>query len=553
MASLRLNLFIFMQIKDGIVWLWRASETFRSRILCAGLIGMARVAVSLTSVWICKEIIDNVTRQGGGELAVLIPLMIGCMALRMVLSQISARLSRKTEARLANRLQHDLFDHLMRIRWDGHQAKHSGDILNRMIDDVTTVAEILCDGVPMTMVTASQLIGALYILTMMDVRLAMALLFMPAALLLSKSYVRRMRRLTRGIRSEESAVQSHIQESVQNRLLLRSLEYTPYSVSELDSLQSALLGKVMRYTDYSLFSRMMVQTGFAAGYVTAFLWGIFGIQSGAITFGTMTAFLQLVAQIQNPTVELSRQVPAFIRAMTSAERLAELFNEPSEPEENPVRLEGKTGIRIENLTFSYPEDEQRIFSDLSYDFTPGSQTAILGKTGIGKTTLMRLILALATPDSGRIVFYNEYGSEIPASQATRCNLSYVPQGNTLFSGTVRDNLKMGNPEATDEELVSALHAATADFVMETPEGLDSRCGEKGAGFSEGQAQRIAIARGLLRPGGVLLLDEPSSSLDVETERVLIERLKTKAEGKTLIVITHREEIAAICSSALRLG
>ncbi len=543
-----------MQVKDGIAWLWRASGRFRPPILCMGLIGMARVAVSLTSVWICKEIIDNVTGHGRGNLSVLIALMIGCMVLRMILSLAGSRLGRKTEARLTNQLRHDIFDHLMRSRWDGHHSQHSGDILNRMIDDVTTVSGILCEGVPVVMVTASQLLGALYFLTKMDVRLAAVLLFiMPVALLLSKSYMRRMRRLTRGIRSEESAVQAHIQESVQNRLLLRSLEYTPHSVSKLESLQAALLDKVMRYTDYSLFSRMMVQAGFAAGYVTAFLWGIFGIQSGAITFGTMTAFLQLVAQIQNPTVELSRQVPAFIRATTSAERLAELCDEPSEPEEDSVPLEGRIGVRIEHLTFTYPESDEGIFRDFSYDFTPGSQTAILGKTGIGKTTLMRLILALTTPGSGRIVFYNEYGSEAPASQATRRNLSYVPQGNTLFSGTVRENLKMGNPEATDEELIAALHASTADFVMETPEGLDNRCGEKGAGFSEGQAQRIAIARGLLRPGGVLLLDEPSSSLDIETEKELIDRLKTKAEGKTLIVITHREEIATICSSVLRLG
>ena len=340
-----------MQVKDGIAWLWRVSGKFRPHILCAGLIGMARVAVSLGSVWICKEIIDNVTGQSDGRLGFLIALMIGCMVLRMVLSLAGGRLSRKTEARLTNQMRHDLFGHLMRSRWDGHQSQHSGDILNRMIDDVTTVSGILCGGVPVIMVTASQLLGALYFLTRMDVRLAAVLIFiMPVALLLSKSYMRRMRQLTRGIRSEESAVQAHIQESVQNRLLLRSLEYTPHSVSKLESLQRALLDKVMRYTDYSLFSRMMVQTGFAAGYVTAFLWGIFGIRSGDITFGMMTAFLQLVAQIQNPTVELS--------------------------------------------------------------------------------------------------------SEVPASQATRRNLSYVPQGNTLFSGTVRENLRMGNPEATDEEMTA---------------------------------------------------------------------------------------------------
>lgn len=542
-----------MRINDSIRWLWVVSDGFRLRVAGVGVMGIFRVGLSLIFIWICKEIIDSVTGSAEGNLNVLITGMIVCMLLRLCLSLASVRISRKTGTLLTNKLRHNTFEHLMTKRWDGHETVHSGDVLNRIIDDVPTVSDIICNGVPTIMVTGAQLLGALYLLSRMDAHLALVLLFiMPAALLLSKSYIRKTRQLTKEIRSTESRVHGHIQESVQNHLLLRSLEYTPNSISKLSSLQSKLLRKVMGYTDFALFSRMMVQAGFTASYATAFLWGVIGIKNGVVTFGTMTAFLQLAAQIQNPMVELSRQIPAFVRSTTAAERLAELSGSPAEPSETPVLLEGKTGIRIEHLDFAYSENEREIFKDLSHDFAPGSMTAIVGETGIGKTTLMRLMLALISPAKGKIMFYNEKGDEHSATPSTRRNLSYVPQGNSLLSGTIRENLLMGKPDATDKELADALHAAAADFVNGLPEGLDTRCGENGVGLSEGQAQRIAIARGLLRPGGIILLDEPSSSLDAETEKTLLERLREQAKGKTLIIITHREEAAGICSSVLRI-
>ena len=542
-----------MGVKDCITWLWNASRQYRLSILSASLAGVLRVLVSLLFIYVCKGLIDNVTGEGSDNLGMLVAMMIACLLVRPALSLVSERLCRKTEAGLTNRLRQNLFDHLMTSVWDGREIRHSGDILNRVIDDVPNVSNVLCRGIPAVMITTCQLAGALFILFRMDVRLALVLLLiMPVALLLSKSCVRKMRSLNRDIRSKESNVQEHIQESVQNRLLIRSLEYTPNSVSKLDSLQYGLLRDVMHYTDFALFSRMMIQIGFAAGYATAFLWGIFGIRSGAVTFGTMTAFLQLVAQVQNPMLELSRQIPAFIRVTTAAERLAELSDTPLEQTGKPIVLTGRTGIRIEHLTYSYPGGEKKIFDNFSYDFTPGSLTAVVGETGIGKTTLMRLILALVSPDGGNVVFYDCEGNKAEASPLTRRNLSYVPQGNTLFSGTIRDNLRMGNPDACDEEYSRVLHLAAADFVMDLPDGLDTRCGEHGVGLSEGQAQRIAIARGLLRPGGILLLDEPSSSLDVETEKILLERLSGQVLDKTLIIITHREAIASIYTSVLRI-
>ncbi len=542
-----------ISIKEGTRWLWNASQGYRVPILASILAGTTRIGISLTFVWQCKHLIDIATHQADGNIAIGLASMTGCIVLQLLLSSLVNRLYAHTEISLRNRLRQNLFEHILKSHWSGRETFHSGDMLNRMEEDVRTVTDLLAGSIPSAGITLFQLAGAALFLFCLDHRMAVViLLIMPLALLFSKLYMKRMRHLTREIRATDSRLQSHLQENLQHRTLISTLEYTSMAADMISTLQSGLKRLVMRRNSFSIFSGLMVQTGFALGYLTAFAWGIYGLDTGTVTFGTLTAFLQLVAQVQRPVVELARQIPAFISALTSVERIDELTSLPLEEQGEPLILKGKVGIRLENVTFAYPDGKRKVIEHFTHDFEPGSLTAVLGETGSGKSTMVRLMLALLRPDGGNITLYDERQS-LPASPLTRRNFVYVPQGNTLVSGTLRDNLLLGNPEATDAQMWKALHMAAADFVHELPQGLGTPCGEMGTGLSEGQAQRIAIARGLLRPGNIVLLDEPTSSLDSDTEQTLLERLSHTIQGKTLIIITHQMQTARLCDKIKKMA
>lgn len=542
-----------MSLKSGVKWLWNTSLGYRVPILASILVGTARIGVSLTFVWLCKYLIDIATHQTDGDIVTGLVLMTVCIILQLLMSSLLSRLYTHSEICLRNRLRHNLLEHILKSRWNGRETFHSGDMLNRMEEDVCTVTNLLAGSIPSAGITLFQLAGAALFLFYLDKRMAIVILFiMPLALLFSKLYMKRMRHLTREIRATDSKVQSHLQENLQHRTLISTLEYTSIVTDTMSTIQMGLKRLVMKRNSFSIFSGFMVQAGFAFGYLTAFAWGIHGLDAGTVTFGTLTAFLQLVAQVQRPVVELSRQIPSFISALTSVERIDELTSLPLEEQGSPVFLKDMAGVSLENVSFAYPDSEREVIKHFSHNFAPGSLTAVLGETGSGKSTLVRLMLALLQPCDGSIIL-SDGNRSVSASPLTRCNFVYVPQGNSLVSGSLRDNLSFGNPSATDSQMWEALHTAAADFARQLPQGLDTLCGEMGAGFSEGQAQRIAIARGLLRPGSIVLLDEPTSSLDADTEQVLLERLQRSIQGKTLIIITHQEKTARLCNEVVRMG
>ena len=544
-------------MRKYIKWFNKAVRPYRGSIAVMMLCHVLLTACSVGFVFASKKLVDIAVAvlQGSASasgLWVWASVMICIVLGRIGLNALKTYFQTRTEINLKNRLRRRLFDVLLHLQSDGGAKYHTGDLLNRMQEDVRVVSTAFSSSIPNLLGTSLQFVAAFVFLMILDARLGLlVIVIVPAGILAGRYITSRIKGLTLDIRKSDSQVQSHLQESLQHIALLQTMEYTQTSGASLEGLQGELYGNELKRVRFSILSRVFISLAFQAGNTAAFLWGVFGISHGTVTYGMMTAFLQLVAQIQRPLIEISSQIPTVIHATASIDRIMDLESLPREEIDEPVLLEGTAGIRVSDVTFAYPDSTANVLDDFSYDFRPGSRTAIVGPTGVGKSTLIRLLLSLLKPQGGSIDVYNNIGIA-PVSPATRCNLVYVPQGNSLFSGTIRDNLMMGNPEATEEEMNKALHTAAADFVFELPAGINTQCFEAGGGLSEGQAQRIAIARALLRPGTILLLDEFSSALDAETETILMERLTSELPDHTMIFITHRDKIIDYCTDILRL-
>lgn len=541
-------------VKLILSWLWLSWRGNRIQAIANALLGLLDVGVSLGSVWAVKNAIDVASHSRSGSLYAAVAVMGVLILCDFAINIAQIWVKNILGVRAQNRMQQRMLDRILRSEWHGRDKLHSGDVLNRLELDVSQVVTFLTETIPNTLSVLALFIGSFFYLFSMDALLAVIIIaVLPLFLVVSRVYVGRMRLLTRLVRESDSRVQSVLQETVQNRMLIKTLEKDAAMVGKLENTQSELRRNVVRRTVFSVFSNLILNFGFALGYLIAFLWSAVRMYNHTLSFGGMTAFLQLVARIQTPARNLTKLVPAFISVLTAAERLMELEENPLEPQGEPVYIAAGNGVgvRFEDVSYAYDAEEEDVIKDFSYDFTPGSCTAILGETGAGKTTLVRIILALIRPRKGRAVVYNALGEEHELSSLTRCNFVYVPQGNTLLSGTIRDNLRLGRLSATDDDMREALERACADFVFCLPEGLDTVCSEDGGGLSEGQAQRIAIARALLRDCNIMLFDEATSSLDPDTERRLLRNLLENS-GKTIIFVTHRMAVVEYCDRVLRM-
>lgn len=532
-------------------WLWRASKTNRTQAIINASIGLLSVVVSLAQVWAVQHAIDVAAGSIPGSLLNAVAFMGLLILANFALNIASVWVRNILGIRAQNRMQQRMLDRILRTEWHGKETLHSGDVLNRLEFDVSNVVVFITETLPNVLSVLMMFLGAFFYLFSLDRILAIiTIAIIPVFIVFSKIYVGQMRRYTRQVRDSDSKVQSVLQETIQHRMLIKTLESDDTAVNRLEHTQSELHQNVVRRTKFSLFSNLVLNFGFALGYLVAFAWAALRMSRHTLTFGGMTAYLQLVGRIQGPARNLTKLVPAFVSVFTAAERLMELEEDPLEEQGDPVMLDVPCGVRLNHVFYQYSAAERLVINDLSFDFKPGSSTAVLDETGAGKTTLIRIILALLKPQQGSVTIYDSHES-MALTPRMRCNIVYVPQGNTLLSGTIRDNLRLGRLGATDREMAEALHTACADFVFDLPDGLDTECSEAGGGLSEGQAQRISIARALLRDRSIMLFDEATSALDPDTERQLLDNILGRHD-RTIIFITHRQAVVGYCDQTLHL-
>lgn len=532
-------------------WLWGAWKGNQLQAILNALIGLGMVAVSLIQVWAMQRAIDVAAGAREGNIFVATGVIAFFILCEFALNISSVWVKNILGVKAQNKMQQRMLDRILRSEWHGKEKRHSGDIINRLESDVNTVVNFLTETLPNTLSVLALFFGAFFYLFSMDKFLAIAIVIMlPLFLGFSRIYIGQMRRLTRLVRDSDSKVQSVLQETVQNRMLIKTLESDDAMVDKLEDTQSELRQNVIKRTRFRLYTNFVINFGFAFGYLFAFLWAALRMLDHTLTFGGMTAFLQLVNRIQGPARNLTALIPSFVGVFTAAERLMELEENPLEEQGEPIEIDAPCGIKLTDVSYAYDDADEYVINHLNYDFYPGSCTAILGETGAGKTTLIRLILALLHPTRGKVEIYNA-NKKNELSPRLRCNFVYVPQGNTLLSGTIRDNLRLGNLNATDEDMYDALHEACADFVKDLPDGLETQCSESGGGLSEGQAQRITIARALLRNRNIMLFDEATSALDPETEKQLLKNILANHD-KTVIFITHRPAVVDYCDQTLKI-
>lgn len=538
------------QLHAVIRYLVLTIRNCRLLVFMALLLGILEVIVSLLQVWTVKRVIDSASINTGESIIRSIGILTLLIVLGFALTAFSTWVGNIEGTRAKNNMRRRILHKLLLSKDSG--KLHSGDIVNRIEIDVSTVINFVGYKIPESASGLIMFAAAMVCLYHLDHYLPILVFgIIVISLAISRIYIKKMHKLIKDVRESEGSIQAVIQDSIQNRSLLKVLEATQTIAERFSFVQSNLFGNMKRSTSFSIRASAIVSAGESFVYILTFLWAALRMSAGTLTFGGMTAFLQLINKVYRPLRNLYGILPSFVGAVTSAERLMEMENWDKELNDNPIKMDGPCGIMLDNVSFRYDDSSEDVISNLSFDFRPGTSTALIGKTGTGKTTILRLLVALAVPQKGHVRVYNEKES-FETSLSLRCNFIYVPQGNTLMHGTIRDNLLLGNPSATDEEIYEMLHVCCADFVRSIPNGLDTLCHENGGGLSEGQAQRIAIARGLLHGGEILILDEVTSALDEETTKELLDNLFENYADRTLIFATHDPLVIERCQRSCSL-
>ncbi len=539
--------------KKYFEWLYNHAGKLKKTILIILALNILAVTFSLLFVQATKIFMEDVEKGENFSILLLAVSLTTIKGCNIFCAEFKSYLREKQTFLMNNELSLKFFKELFGGGISYNAKVHSGDSLSRITTDVFSVSNCLIGTIPELLYAFVQLAATCIYLASIEPVLTLAiLLIMSVNILFGKSYSKKLLPISREIRICDSKAHQFMQEHLQHRELIVTLEKTAFIWERLKSLQNKVYEKIVAVTKLNVLVMSLIDSTLNISYIVIFAWGIYGIQNNTFSYAELVVFLQLAGQLQIPFIQFNHNYPQLITAIASVERLMEIENLPKEDTSNSVKFSVPVGIKFSNVDFSYPGDSRLIYKNFNYDFKPKSMTAILGETGAGKSTLLRLLLSTLTPNNGSITFYGD-GKKYLAGPQTRCNCVYVPQGNSLISGTIRYNLLLGKTDATEDEMKKALYLATADFVFQDfPDGLDTAIGEGGVGISEGQAQRIAIARSFLRPGKVILMDEPTSALDAETEKQFLTRLTKQTHNKTIIIVTHKKEVCKYVSDVVTI-
>jgi len=531
-------------------WLMQYTKPYLGRIILMMFFSLSGTVSSLVMVHLTKKIIDNAT-EGNEFVTLIVGYLVLVLSLQAV-GVVSSLMSTVLNEKFSFGIRKQIYEKIINSHWMDVKKYHTGDLMTRLTSDAGSIAGGIIGTIPNIILLGIELVMVFFTLFYYSPLLAcFALLVAPVAALVSWWFGKKLKKLQVKVQESESAYRSFLQESLSNLLVVKAFANEEYSSKRLTTLRDDRFFWVFKRAKLGLASSTSMSVAFQLGYIVAFAYGAMLIAAKTITYGTMSVFLTLVNRVQAPVMGLAQQIPNVVSVLASAGRIMELQNIPLEEKEEINMQTENIGVDIKELTFGY--SDETVLENVSLNVKPGEFVAIIGESGIGKTTLIRLVMSFMSDVQGDISFYNTYGESIRANASTRNFIAYVPQGNTLFSGTVRDNILMGNLSATEEEIYDALKlSAGYDFVMDLPKGLDTVIGERGHGISEGQAQRIAIARAFVRKAPLLILDEATSSLDETTELSVLEGLQALTPKPTCIIITHRKSILKYCDREIKI-
>lgn len=538
--------------KNAFRWICIHSKfiLFPLILLCAISFAMSMCSVSFAVL--SRELIDTAVGQMSGSLAakaVSVAALVGILLLLQVsYSYLNVRVSGKLEIKLRK----TVFSSLLCKDLTQVTAMHSGDLMNRLTSDITIITSAVVGILP-TLLSFVTRLGAAAALLLWEQPLFLAFYLVFGLLFMgfTRIYSKRMKRLHKMCQDSEGKTRSFMQEALQNILAVKAFRNESEVTNYSSDLQEKNFRLKMKRNTISIIANIFTSLAFTAGYYFAMIWGAFQLFAGAMSYGTLVFMLQLVNQIQTPFRGMSALLPQYYSALASAERLLELeeLNQDA-----PAKVSYRTyhtleEIRFENLSFSYGEEP--VLQDLNLTVKQGDFTAITGISGIGKSTLLKLLLGVLKPVEGKVLLTSDAGTQ-EAGWETRALFAYVPQGNLILSGTIRENIVFFHQAAKEEEIIRAAKAAEIyDFIMQLPQKFDTVLGEKGLGLSEGQVQRLAIARAVLHDAPILLLDEATSSLDEKTERAILNHIK-EWKTKTLFIVSHRPSALEICNHVIHL-